>query len=68
MTPINRLPLLARRGGAKRRGGGSRVRFVWRYMDHHPVCAFGGATPPGQRGQSLFYSTVPVAVVNPFLA
>jgi hypothetical protein len=29
-------PLLDRRGGAKRRGGGSKEAFLW---IHHPVCA-----------------------------
>jgi len=25
-------------------------------LSHHPVCAFGAATPPGQEGQSIHLS------------
>ena len=48
-------PLLARRGGAKRRGGGSSTEWTGIYMNltHHPVCGFAAATPPGQEGRWL---------------
>jgi len=28
-------------------------RFCLSNLNHHPVCAFGAATPPGQEGRSL---------------
>ena len=39
-------------------------------LNHHPVCAFGAATPPGQEGRSLFFMLHPgfafASVIHPF--
>ena len=54
-----RSPLLARRGGAKRRGGGSivgQIGLFIRTLTHHPVCGFAAAAPPGQEGRSFRFS------------